>query len=1811
MEPNYHYQAFHRFLGLSPRQEMPPVKCIPERNKFILKNLTNYFFPFETCPWGSEKIKFHLSELKYDFGGDETKISATIKCIFPSNVKGDREWSIPVILFSVPTLYPEGSFYIKPSIVVNNFEHFTIQKCSDERIEKIPIGQIIKAPGPHFYENKILIKPYYGKSLFINWGIKEGIYITISGYKGRLPVTLDVLKSIQSFYESSLTENPIIKYLQVCLGQKKGPYYNLSELGRHRLNTLTSLASTEDQSFLNFLDIFALILMAIKNINTDNSATIATRQYVIDVLETYRVTDIPSLTLSDLYNLKEKYVRTYPDFLMAFLPPYFHILTKSFKDEIDLNYSQLLENPRHIKRIVRSVTSKLDPSSNIYKTLFNKSNFIQMHKRTNPIEDYEHRRKLTFFGHQGIQNKQARRLRDIHESYNKCICPIEIHQGVDVGLNCYLSKGATLDERGQITPDEKKSHFLSPASLLVPFIEYNDGARIMMGVNSMRQAVSLDNPESPLIQTGYEKEIGRQFKEEFETSSYYKKSGFISWNFSSYLDVNKVVQEDIPSIGVHLLTAFMFWQGYTFEDGIVISESTANKLITSEMVTEHFNLFGDDHLLREMETISENAREILDGRGVIKKDIEIKPGDVIVGRLKEIKPGGKDEDLIDLLCEIFGSKNIDFLEMPIQARDDFYGRVVDVKVEETSVPKSISLDERKHLIKYRIRIRVLRSRPVKVGDKLANRHGNKGVVSLILPDEKMPKLPDGTPVNMILNPMGVVARMNIGQLLEAHFSWLAKYRKRSLVFKPFNTIAERSWKALKNAFQNSGLDQMGRVFLQNGDGVKITHFPITVGYIYTLRLYQIAEDKASVRSTLFYSQKTQQPFQGKKRFPSHILYGGQRFGEMEVWAAEAHYTPVLLKELFTKKSDDIILRERPSRLGTVSLYKDSIVPHSVRNVVTILRALSIDLYGEQNKRKLDLCKLRIKNEQIDSVKIKLIPHDKIVKLSEGILPWPKHPKSANELLGFPQYFGPRKDYCCECGYLAGKRNDGKRCPKCQVFCGDSTFYRSTLMGCINLPIPLYEPFLSNPGEGKGTDERLKLEYSNIVNQFWRQKLSDISEEKLFEEQHNFFLKKNIPFVFSAYLPILPINLRIKSEIIWYYKDFLYKIRYFSTLSANKAPSLIMADAQLRLQEKFRKILKEIWNLLPGKFGLIRRYMLGKRVDYSGRLVCIPDQTLNIDTIGVSSDFLKRIASDLLDDNIKHDDRELAKTFKNKVLLLIRFPTLHKSNLQAFHIKILPSEYKNVLAIPPIICAGFNADFDGDEFSLHLPISEKAHQEAKDRCMIHHNWFSAANGSISPLSLAKEIIAGIFFLTSSEEGRRIFSQELKLPFIYEKSLYKKDIIKLVETHLRNESIGLIEKKKFLKSVQNIGFLWSQQAGFTANYFELIQLYKKIAEKNEGIYNQALFDSYEAGNEKLVQIWNDARSDLMKLIIEILNPSQSLYYIFASGADKKTENLAQIIGFRGVIGQLDGGIIRSPIKGNLATGLNEQEFFTCAFGARKGVVEKKLATSDSGYLTRQMVEAGYHLRISEKDCKTNQGLLVSFDSELNLTKFQGRYLSSPVTIDKKQISSKNPISIEDFDLLEKNNLNFIIRTPLFCKSNNGICQICYGLRPDWQTPPDIGYPIGILAAQTIGEPATQLSLRSFHQGGVAGQDVVTGLPKFNQLVNGRKIIENINQLIDRGEYNSAMISHLVEIQKVFEYFGQNIFHIHFETLVRSLMPNYPQKKSIKPLKEVVFHRPGFLSAMSYQKQTAFIKNAAINRKTDNLSGLKEKIIMGRMI
>ena len=510
--------------------------------------------------------------------------------------------------------------------------------------------------------------------------------------------------------------------------------------------------------------------------------------------------------------------------------------------------------------------------------------------------------------------------------------------------------------------DVAPNQIASIAASLIPFLEHDDANRALMGSNMMRQAVPLVTSEAPIVGTGIEKdmisdsriqivaegdgevvfadatkiqikyertedEVLASFEPEvttYELPRYRRTNQNTSITLKpAVLTGDKVVKGQILTegystqhgelaLGRNLKVAFMPWKGYNFEDAIVISERIQREdIFTSVHVDEYIMEVRDtkrgvEELTSDIPNVSEDATKDLDANGIIRIGAEVKSGDILVGK---VTPKGETELTAEerLLRAIFGEKAREVRDTSLRVPHGAYGIIVDVKV---FTPENS--DELQPGVREVVRCYIAQKRKISVGDKMAGRHGNKGVVSRILPQEDMPYLPDGTPLDIVLNPLGVPSRMNIGQVLEVHLGYAA----HALGCKVATPIFDgATYEDIQAELVKAGLDPEGKSVLYDGRTGEPFDNKVTVGYVYFLKLHHLVDDKIHARSTGPYSLVTQQPLGGKAQF------GGQRFGEMEVWALEAYGAAYTLQEILTVKSDDVT--------GRVRTYESIVKGHNV------------------------------------------------------------------------------------------------------------------------------------------------------------------------------------------------------------------------------------------------------------------------------------------------------------------------------------------------------------------------------------------------------------------------------------------------------------------------------------------------------------------------------------------------------------------------------------------------------------------------------------------------------------------------------------------------------------------------------------------------------------------------------------------------------------------------------------------------------------------------------------------------------------------
>ena len=832
----------------------------------------------------------------------------------------------------------------------------------------------------------------------------------------------------------------------------------------------------------------------------------------------------------------------------------------------------------------------------------------------------------------------------------------------------------------------------------------------------------------------------------------------------------------------------------------------------------------------------------------------------------------------------------------------------------------------------------------------------------------------------------------------------------------------------------------------------------------------------------------------------------------------------------------------------------------------------------------------------------------------------------------------------------------------------------------------------------------------------------------------------------------------------------------------------------------KRPLKSLADYLKGKQGYFRFNLLGKRVDYSGRSVIVVGPHLALDECGLPKHmalelFRPFIVSKLIARDLAHNIRGagrlieegipevwaiLEEVIEGKYVLLNRAPTLHRQGIQAFRPTLIEG---NAIQLHPLVCPAFNADFDGDQMAVHVPLSDEAQLEAKTIMSAHKNILKPGSGD-PVVSTSHDIALGVYWMTRNipEEkgegkyfatpnaailaydfgdvgihakvlvqpsdteryqgfnderfettvGRLLFNSILPSDYPY----LNEEITKSKLSTLLNDLIkryGLDAMPRILDKIKNFGFDFATRSGVSWSIGDLV-----VPKEKDGIIKSAfdevatIKDQFDQGlltkEEKMrlsIEVWLRAKSELEKHVIPSMDPLSSVSTIIQSGARGSSGNLVQMTGIKGLMNNTKGEVIEFPIVSSMKEGLTPIEYFTTTHGSRKGLSDTALKTATAGYLTRRLFDVAQDVVVSEHDCGTKAGVVIKkvrpSGIEADLAKLiAGRVLARELTEGDLALKRGTLVSHEDARLVREANVDEVfVRSPMTCESNRGVCQLCYGTDLASRILVDVGEAVGTIAAQAIGEPGTQLTMRTFHTGGTAsaGGDITHGLPRVEELFDkrppkgagvvarvsgevieikedeGKRIIvilpdggeakaskgrdnneyevphrrvpmvtvgskvtagdlltdgsANLEELFIAGGTERVQEYIIDEISKIYDLQGAPISHKHMEIIIRQMFSRVKVVESgdseyvrgevvetadvrdvnrvlkeagkeaatVAPLvlgiTEVSLNRKSFLSAASFQHTTRTLIQAALKGSIDPLSGLKENVIVGRLI
>ncbi|HIW48521.1 MAG TPA: DNA-directed RNA polymerase subunit beta' [Firmicutes bacterium] len=944
--------------------------------------------------------------------------------------------------------------------------------------------------------------------------------------------------------------------------------------------------------------------------------------------------------------------------------------------------------------------------------------------------------------------------------------------------------------------------------------------------------------------------------------------------------------------------------------------------------------------------------------------------------------------------------------------------------------------------------------------------------------------------------------------------------------------------------------------------------------------------------------------------------------------------------------------------------------------------------------------------------------------------------------------------------------------------------------------------------------------------------------KRLEALESFCLSHNKPeWMILDVIPVIPPDIRpmvqldggrfATSDLNDLYRRVINRNNRLKRLLDLGAPDIIVRNEKRMLQEAVdalidngrrgrpvtgpgNRALKSLSDMLKGKQGRFRQNLLGKRVDYSGRSVIVVGPDLKIYQCGLPKEMaielfkpfvMKKLVEEGMAHNIKSAKRMVERlqsevwdvledVIKEHPVMLNRAPTLHRLGIQAFEPKLVEGR---AIKLHPLVCTAYNADFDGDQMAVHVPLSVEAQAECRFLLLSPNNLLKPSDGA--PVTVpSQDMILGMYYLTLRKDGEKgegkAFKDELEAILAYnnhEITLHSKIKVRrtlefngVKESRIVDTTVGCIlfneaipqnlgyvdrtkEEEKFryevdflvdkkavgkiinrcinkcgstqtaevLDKIKALGFQYSTQAALTVSVSDMEippqkqQFLKEAEDQVELItkkFKRGLMTDEERHN-KVIEAWNIANDKITDALLKGLGKYNNIYMMANSGARGSNSQIKQLAGMRGLMANPSGGIIELPIKSNFREGLSVLEYFISAHGARKGLTDTALRTADSGYLTRRLVDVSQDIIIREWDCTPEgqevPGLWVSAFTDGNelieslQDRIRGRWniyeIRHPET-GEVIVPADTMISADMAEAVEKAGIQKVyIRTILTCRSTIGICSKCYGANMASGRTVRIGESVGIIAAQSIGEPGTQLTMRTFHTGGIAGDDITQGLPRVEELFEARKpkglaIISEFGGTVtlnetkkkrevtitnpETGESKDYLIPYgsrikvfdgdvieagdeitegsvnphdilkikglrgvqdymLQEVQRVYRLQGVEINDKHIEVIVRQMLKRVRveengdtdflpgslvdwlafentnaemEAQGLEPAKgsrvllgitKASLATDSFLSAASFQETTRVLTEAAIKGKVDPLIGLKENVILGKLI
>ena len=1278
---------------------------------------------------------------------------------------------------------------------------------------------------------------------------------------------------------------------------------------------------------------------------------------------------------------------------------------------------------------------------------------------------------------------------------------------------------------------------------MIPFLPSNQGNRSMMAAKMLEQSISLKNREAPLVQVGtpqgssFEKVIGSQVAVQAPAGGVVKKitkdsiviqtkSGLKKVNLYENFPLNRksflnheatvkvgdtvakgqliadsnYTKDGTLALGTNLKAAYIPYRGLNFEDGIVITDAAAEKLTSTHIHKKSLDI--EDNVVLSIAAFKSHYPNALTGKnlskldpeGIIKKGSKINIGEAVIAALQKREISSQ----ISAVRRQLSDRPKD-ISLYWGLEDE--GTVVDVQKSGRSVTVFIKTEEK-----------------AKIGDKLSGRMGNKGIITKIITDGEAPRTADGEPVDILLNPHGVISRINIGQIYESATGKVAKKQGKPITIQNFT--GEDYLETTNDRLKKAGISDKEELF--DGDTGKSLG-QVHVGNPYVLKLFKQSTGNFSVRQG--------GPGQPYDINAQPLKAGGDESSKsldlLTMYSMLSHGARANLREMSYLKSNKNDEYWKALKSGQLLPPPNS--PFVYDKLMGYLKGAGIDV--KQSGSKLTLAPLTDKD---------------VAKMSSGAVEKPVFYR-AKDMEPIKGGFFDHKTFGgirgTKWGHLDLKEEMVNPVFETAVrkLTGLGTKFDKIMAGELHLGA---DGKLNEKGDGTTGGAAIKIMLDQIdvdkeIKDLTKKakgarkgKLDDLNKKlrylkalkKYDLKPSEAYIRKKVPIAPPIYRPVysLPDGNVTSSDV-----NFLYQnLGVLDKMSKLPVMDLLPEDEKSLLRKDIYEHLKGVSGLtdvnikgrkragfiseIKGKEGgqpkegFFISKVLSKRQDFVGRGTIIPEPTLGVDEVALP----KKMAWKLFEpfvvrelgrmgktpnqalDEIKSESalatKALEIVMRERKVLLNRAPSLHKFSIMAFKPQITSG---TAIKIPPLVVGGFNADFDGDTMTVHVPISDEANDEA-NKMLPSRNLFQPGTGNLM-MSPSQESQIGIYYLSKTPTGRqqlnKILGEKYKVKTILNKSETKKLLAKMSRAMPSNE-FG-----KILTDLKTIGEKHAYSTGFTLGLNDLVSFKKDLKPIISNIDKMVKKSPHKVG--KISEAATKLVDDIIKN--RLSNTNNSLYDMVESGARGGRSQLRSILASPLFVTDARGRIVPEVIKKSYAEGLDIGDYWTSMYGARRGMMDRAIQTSLPGAFSKDIMANTIDNVIVSPDCGVNEGVELGINDPDILDRFlakdHGR-IKRNTLVDQRAVGQLKRLGLKKVE----------VRSPITCLVPKGTCQKCYGLDESGSIP-DIGANIGAKSGQALSEPLVQMVMNTFHTGGTASDAKAPGgYQRIDQLLKMPKTV-----------------------------------------------------------------------------------------------------------